>query len=301
MNILIAGASGFVGQELTRALSTEHHVTAVGRKNRMLGHVACCSWDELSTLNAQDYHAVINLCGYNIAASRWSQRVKKQIINSRVKTNTLLLDWINKYQAKPRFLCANAVGIYGLQSNDDPTAFDETSFININQPADFLSETGIQWQESLKPAVDLGLQVTTLRFGVVLKKNGGMLQKLLPSFYLGMGSKIGDGKQCISWVHMNDVVNAIGFLLKKPELTGAFNITSPHPVTQEQFARTLANIMHRPLFLTIPAIVIRMLFGEMGECLLLKGQRVLPKRLLDEGYLFQYPQLIDALKQEFNH
>lgn len=304
MNILIAGASGFVGHELIRVLKIDNSVTALGRKMPRVSrndssNVIWCSWNELSSLNANDYDAVINLCGYNIAASRWTENVKKQIIDSRVNTSTLLIQWIIKHNAKPHFLCANAVGIYGVQDSSDPTAFDESTPIDSDQPRDFLSEIGIRWQEALQPAIDYGLQVTTLRFGVVLKKNGGMLKKLVPSFYLGMGSIIGDGKQSISWVHMDDVVAAIIFLLNKPELTGPFNISSPNPVNQAQFARELSTSMHRPLLLTTPAFFIRALFGEMGDYLLLKGQRVLPKRLIDAGYVFHYPHLADALQHEF--
>lgn len=280
-------------------------MTELGRKKTSLHHgisnVSYCSWDKLSSLDAKDYDAVINLCGYNIAASRWTEKVKKQIIDSRVKTSDSLIDWIIKCNAKPRFLCANAVGIYGLQDKNDFNAYDESTPINTKSPCDYVSEIGIRWQNALQPAIDYGLQVTTLRFGVVLKKNGGMLKKLWPSFYFGMGSILGDGKQCLSWVHMDDVVDAIIFLLNKPELKGAFNITSPNPVNQAQFARELSSCLHRPLFLTIPDFFIRTLLGEMGECLLLKGQRVVPKRLLDAGYEFHHPHLADALEQEYGN
>lgn len=305
MNILIAGASGFVGHKLIRTLNIDHHITALGRdKARLLrsvsSNVTCSTWNELSNLDANNFDAVINLCGHNIADSRWTEKVKKQLVDSRVKTSALLIDWIIKHNAKPHFLCANAVGIYGLQDNNDSKSLDEDNHIDIEQPRDFPSEIGIRWQAALQPAIDYGMPVTTLRFGVILKKGGGMLKKLAPSFYLGMGSIIGDGKQTISWVHMDDVVGAIIFLLHKPDLIGAFNITSPNPVSQARFARELAASMHRPLLLTMPAFFIRALFGEMGECLLLKGQRVLPKRLIEAGYQFNYPELVKALKHEFN-
>lgn len=305
MNILLAGASGFVGRELIRALKPNHRVTALGRKEIRLryndsDHLTYCTWDELSHLNANDYDAVINLCGYNIAASRWTHRVKKQLIDSRVKTSETLIQWAISHHAKPHFLCANAVGIYGLQDNGDPASFDEDTPIDLEHPRDFLSEIGIRWQQALKPAVDYDMPVTTLRFGVVLKKTGGMLRKLMPSFYFGLGSIVGDGRQMISWVHMDDIVGAIIFLLNKPELTGPVNITSPNPVSQAQFARAMAASMHRPLLFTMPAFFIRTLFGEMGDCLLLKGQRVLPKRLIASGYTFNHAQLVEALQQEFD-
>ena len=212
-----------------------------------------------------------------------------------------MIHWIIRNQAKPHFICANAVGIYGLQDQGDPSSFDEDTFINTKNPPDYLSEIGVRWQDVLKPAAEHGLAVTTTRFGVVLQKNQGMLKKLYPSFYLGLGAILGNGHQSVSWVHIHDVVGAITFLLNKPELTGAFNLTSPYPVSQQEFAHELATCLRRPLFLKIPGFFIRLLFGEMGECLLLKGQRVLPKRLVEAGYQFQYPKLAQALEREFRN
>ena len=304
MNVLIAGASGFIGQKLVMALQPNHSITVLGRDRASLNHhfsqsVNCMTWDSLPDLDAKPFDAVINLCGYNIAAARWSNHVKKQIINSRVNTTATLVDWAIKNHAKPHFLCANAVGIYGIQGNDDNEELDEDTPIDFENPRDFLSEIGIRWQQVVQPAIDYGMNVTTTRFGVVLGKGEGILKKLSLSFYMGLGSIIGDGKQIMSWVDIDDVVGAILFLLNKPELTGAFNITSPHPVSQAEFARALASTMHRPLFLKMPSIVVRLLFGEMGECLLLKGQRVLPSRLIEYGYQFHYPELADALRHEF--
>lgn len=306
MNILIAGASGFIGHALVRSLKIDHHITVLGRNKEALqpefsNTATCCDWDELPQLDAKQFDAIINLCGFNIAASRWSDAVKKQLIASRVSTSTILIHWLIKHQAKPHFICANAVGIYGLQDNGDQSVFDEDTLINTKNPPDFLSEIGVRWQEALQPAIDYGIPVTTTRFGVVLQKGQGMLKKLFPSFYLGLGAIIGDGQQSLSWVHINDVVGAITFLLNKPELTGAFNLTSPYPVSQKEFSHELAACLHRPLFLKMPAFFIRLLFGEMGECLLLKGQRVMPKRLLEAGYSFQYPKLNQALEREFRN
>jgi uncharacterized protein (TIGR01777 family) len=220
-------------------------------------------------------------------------------LQRRVASNNQLLHWLNNQIAKPHLICANAVGIYGLQINGDPEQFDENSSIDITNPPDFLSEVGIRWQESLAPAIKQGIPVTTIRLGVVLKRGQGLLKKLALSFQIGMGSVLGNGTQIISWVHIDDVIASILFLLNRPNLTGAFNITSPNPVSQKQFAKLLAKTLNRPLLLKIPATVIRVLLGEMGDCLLLRGQRVIPKRLIEEGYQFAYPQCADALKQEF--
>jgi uncharacterized protein len=304
MNIIIAGGSGFVGRHLVTKLREQYQITVIGRdkinlKNQFSPTIKTLTWDMLPTIDASSYDLVINLCGFNISASRWNHEVKKKIIDSRVKTNTRLLEWLIEQKASPRYFCANAVGIYGLQEHGALEAFDEESPIDFVNPRDFMSEIGIRWQESLEPALQHGIPVTTLRFGVVLAKGEGMLKKLVSSFYVGLGSILGDGQQTLSWVHIDDVVGAILFLISHPELTGAFNITSPNPTSQETFARTLAKCMHRPLFLKMPAFVVRLLFGEMGECLLLKGQRVIPKRLINSGYTFSYPLLNDAFSQIF--
>lgn len=304
MNILIAGASGFIGKKLVLALQPYHTITVLGRnrstlQRHFIAPVNSITWEMLDTLDANTFDAVINLCGYNIAASRWNDAIKKQLIDSRVKTTATLVDWAIKCQARPHFICANAIGIYGVQDSQSCEKLDEDSPINFEAPCDFLSEIGVRWQQALQPAVDRGMNVTTTRFGVVLGKDEGVLKKLSLSFNMGLGSVIGDGKQIMSWVHIDDVVGAIVFLLNKPELTGAFNLTSPNPVSQADFARLLAATMHRPLLLKMPDFVIRLLFGEMGDCLLLKGQCVVPKRLLESGYVFNYPELNDALRHEY--
>ena len=305
MNLLIAGASGFIGKRLVTALQSDHNVTVLGRDTANLHRyftqpIPTVTWDDLPNLNAKTYDSIINLCGYNISASRWSHRVKEQIIRSRVTTTSALVDWAMKQEAKPHFICANAVGIYGMQDNADDASFDEDSPIDFQHPRDFMSEIGIRWQQALQPAIDYGMNVTVTRFGVVLGKEDGILKKLLPSFIMGCGSILGDGRQMMSWVHIDDVVGAIVFLLNKPDVNGVFNLTSPLPVSQAEFARVLAMVMHRPLFFKIPAVVIRMLFGEMGDCLLLRGQRVVPKRLIMLGYEFRYPNLVDALHHEYD-
>lgn len=304
MNILLAGGSGFIGRALIAALNQQHQFTVIGRdettlKKRFANQVKTLTWQQLHNQSAAEYDVVINLSGHNIAASRWNAKVKQQIIDSRVKSNQQLIQWLVGQQAKPHFYCANAIGIYGMQDNGDTKAFDENSTIDYQHPRDFMAQIGIEWEQSLQPAIDAGLPVTITRFGVVLQKNEGMLKKMAPAFYFGGGAIVGDGQQIISWVHHDDVVNAYRFLLQHPELTGSFNVCAPNPVSQAEFAKTLAKTLHRPLFLKMPSFVVKGLFGEMGECLLLKGQRVLPTRLLADGFQFSYPTLEGALAQEY--
>ena len=306
MKILIAGASGFIGHALVTALSKHHQVSVLGRNKKKLQQAFsnieyCYVWDELPNIEAKQFDTIINLCGLNIADSRWNASIKQQIIDSRVTTSKKLIDWAIQQNAKPHFICANAVGIYGIQNENDLSAFDENSIINMNKPIDFLSEIGVNWQTALQPAIDYGMPVTITRFGVVLQKGQGMLKKLALSFYLGLGAIVGSGKQTISWVHIQDVVNALTYLIINPELTGAFNLTSPYPVSQKEFAQTLATCLNRPLLLKMPAFIVHLLFGEMGDCLLLSGQRVLPERLINAGYIFEYPTLTKALDHEFKH
>ncbi|GGI89422.1 TIGR01777 family oxidoreductase [Legionella impletisoli] len=306
MNILIAGGTGLIGTELVNSLLPTHEITVLTRqKNHVTqtfgDRVTPCTWDELATLDALSFDAVINLAGHNIADSRWTENTKQLIIDSRVNTNALLINWLIESQAKPHFYSANAVGIYGAQEGDDLKTFDEETPIPFDKPIDFLSEVGILWQQSLEPAIQYGMPVTITRFGVVLKQGNGMLGKLAPTFKLGLGSIISDGKQVISWVHIDDVVRGYHFLLNNPNLVGPFNLTSPNPVSQREFAKTFAHVLHRPLFLKTPAFVIRTLFGEMGEYLINRGQRVVPKRLLEAGFEFKYPTIQQALEEEYPH
>lgn len=300
MNVLIAGASGLIGQELIQGLINEHQLTVLGRQKNQLRalfpkEVACVSWDELASVDAHAFDAVVNLCGLNIAASRWTPAIKEAIIRSRVHTTQTLVDWILKQGAKPHLYCANAVGIYGLQEDGKEEAFTEDSVIDIVHPKDFLSEIGIRWQLALKDAEQAGLAVTTMRFGVVLKEGKGFLGKLYPSFICGLGSQIGVGRHYLSWIDSRDLVKAFEFLLTHPQLTGPVNIVSPNPCMQKDFAKAYAKALHRPFFLTTPTFVIRLLFGEMGETLINHGQKVSPKRLIDEGFRFNYATIEEAL------
>lgn len=299
MNILIAGASGLIGQELIHGMFQEHQFTVLGRDKGSLQRlfpkeITCVSWDKLNELDASQFDAVINLCGLNIASSRWSPKVKAEIINSRVKTSQTLIHWIIKQEAKPHFYCANAVGIYGLQENGDEHTFTEETIIDCVHPRDYLSEIGIRWQQALEEAEKANLAVTTTRFGVVLKKKKGFLGKLYPSFICGLGSVIGDGRQYLSWIDSDDLVNAYRFLFNNPQMTGPVNITAPTPCMQKEFAKAYAKALHRPLLLKTPAFIMKLLFGEMGDCLINHGQKVSPKRLLDAGFKFKRSTINEA-------
>lgn len=299
MKILVAGASGFIGSELVNHLAKNNQLTVLGRsldklKRSFSASIDKLSWDQLKTHDAKDYNLIINLSGSSIGERRWTNEVKKELIESRTLSNQNLIEWLNLYNAKPRFFCANAVGIYGAKTvSVNPV--DETTLLP-NTAEDFLQEIGLQWEHSLKDAVDAGTPLTIMRFGVVLKKGQGMLKKLELPFSLGLGVTLGSGEQISSWVHYKDLIAAIDFLIMHSELTGPINITAPSPIAQKYFAKQLATVLKRPLLLKMPDLMVKLIFGEMGEYLLLKGQKVLPKRLLDAGFKFTYPELITALQ-----
>jgi len=302
MNILIAGASGFVGKLLVKHLAQLNHLTVVGRKLEKLNavfpqNIQKITWDKLDTLDAKNFDIVFNLAGLNIGEKRWNNVVKQEIIHSRVNTNHQLTTWLMQGKAKPRFFCASAVGIYG--ASDHSTTVHDESFTLPAVPHDFMQDIGMHWESSLEPARNAGIPVTSLRFGVVLKKGEGMLKKLEPSFRWGLGSILGSGKQGLSWVYYQDLLRAIDFVMTDNSLTGAINVTSPTPVSQEEFAKTFADTLRKPLFIRMPSFMVKLLFGEMGEWLLLKGQRASPKRLQDMGFCFAYPTLEAALRKEF--
>lgn len=309
MNILIAGASGFIGKQLVNKLSKDNKLTVLGRDAKKLRDtfstdINILTWNELATSNPKEFALIINLSGSNIGDRRWNSKIKKELIESRTNSNHQLITWLMDNNAKPRLFCANAVGIYGAHEEDKLT-FTEESIIPedfgkiTNKPNDFLQNIGTQWQNSLQPAIDNGLKVTTLRFGVVLKRGEGMLKKIELPYRLGLGSVLGTGNQILSWVYYKDLINAIEFLMKHEEVIGPVNITSPKPISQQEFAQILSKTLNRPLLFKTPKFVVKLLFGEMGTELLLKGQRVLPKRLEELGFKFYYANIADALREEF--
>jgi uncharacterized protein (TIGR01777 family) len=302
MNILISGASGFIGTNLVHHLSRNHNITVIGRNFNKLQqlfdeNINKLSFEHLANVDPINYDLIINLSGSNIGAKRWNQAIKQELIESRTSTNQKLVEWLVNHQAKPRFFCANAIGIYGAQEISN-NSFDESTALPL-VAEDFLQKISFAWEKSLQKAIDASIPVTTMRFGVVLKKGCGMLQKLELPFRLGLGSILGNGNQTLSWVHYQDLLNAIDFLIANPTITGPVNITSPIPITQKEFAQSLSKSLGRKLLLTTPAWFIKLIFGEMGEYLLLKGQKVIPKRLTEMGFKFLYPNMEMALSAEY--
>jgi len=293
MKIAIAGASGLVGSALIPSLTHEGAtITRLVRSTPKSGEI---EWhpnqDHLNVQSLEGFDVIINLAGENIAGGRWTDEQKRKIRDSRVSGTHLLSEAIAKMSIKPNaFICASATGIYG---DRDDEVLDEWS----ESGGGFLAGVCREWEKACEPAIKAEVRVVNLRLGPVIAREGGMLAKLLTPFKMGMGGKVGSGKQYISWVGLDDVVNAIKLAINDQSIRGPLNIVSPNPVTNEEFTRTLGHVLNRPTALAVPAFAARLAFGEMADEMLLASQKVLPRKLSATGFQFQYPELEEALKK----
>lgn len=296
MKIAIAGASGLVGSALIPELEGDgHEIVRLVRHRPKTGEI---EWhpnqDEIDPATIDGFDAIINLAGESIAEGRWTEEKKKRIRDSRVNGTHLLSEAIAKLATKPRvFLCASATGIYGDRGDE---ILDEHS----ESGGGFLAGVCREWEKATEPAVSAGVRVVNLRFGPILARGGGMLEKMLTPFKMGLGGKVGSGKQYISWVAIDDVVAAIKLALNDDSIRGPLNIVSPRPVTNEQFTRALGEALSRPTVMAMPAFAARLAFGEMADEMLLVSQRVVPKRLTSAGLSFAYPTVQSALERYLN-
>lgn len=291
MNILITGGTGVIGQALVKRWQTTHELIILSRSPDKVTALFGTAVKICSSINSLDFNqinAIINLAGEPIAGKRWSQRQKQQLCQSRWRITQQLVEKIKQSSNPPGVMISgSAVGVYGRQGSE---AIDEH---HDNYYPEFSHQLCQQWEALAQQASDT-IRVCLLRTGIVLANNGGALKKMLPAFKLGLGGPISSGQQYMSWIHLDDMVRLIDFLLQHPTLAGAFNATAPEPVTNKEFSDALAKRLHRPALLTMPAPLLRLLMGEMAD-LLLYGQRVLPKRLLDAGFEFHHPKLTNAL------
>ena len=288
MQIAIAGALGLIGSALTPFLTTGGHQVhkLVRGGSASPGDIA---WDpaagKIDAARLAGCEAVVNLAGEGIAARRWTAAQKERIRASRVDSTTLLAHTLAGLNPRPRvWVCASAIGFYGDRGDE---LLDEASRAGEG----FLPDVCQQWEAATAPAADAGIRVIRIRFGIVLSPAGGALAKMLPPFRMGAGGRLGDGRQSMSWIALDDVVGAIHHLIMHETLAGPVNAVAPHPATNLEFTKTLGRVLHRPTIFPMPAPVVRLLFGEMGDALLLSSARVHPARLLESGYAFRYPQL----------
>ena len=294
--ILISGASGLIGTSLIRASGANQiSVTRLVRKSRPESPQQIC-WSPQSSPAMADaaqlegFDAVIHLSGANIGAHRWTAAYKREIVESRVQSTHALAQLLAGLKNPPRaFLCASATGIYGNRG-------DEILTESSAPGSGFLAETCVQWEAAAQPAKDAGIRVVHLRFGAGLSLEGGALAKLLPIFRMGLGGKLGSGKQWMSWMSLPDVVSAIFHIIQEAQLSGPVNMVSPILVTNAEFTRTLANVLHRPAIFPVPAFALRIVVGEMADEAVLASTRVLPARLAETGFHFQHARLALALE-----
>lgn len=290
MNILITGGTGFIGSTLTKFFLQQNNDITILSRNSSKALKPVRVIESINQINANEkINIIINLAGSPID-KRWNKTYKETLISSRVEVTKNLITLIKTLTEKPDlFISASAIGYYGTQNN---SYLDEnSSYID-----DFTHQLCNLWELEAQKAQELGVRTCITRFGVVLGKNGGALEKMLPLFKLGLGGNIGSGKQFFSWIHLDDVVGIFNFLISNNQQQGIYNLTSPNPTTNAQFTKALSETLKRPDFFTVPSFLIKMIFGEMGNKLLLNGPAVYPKKLLDSGYEFKFKTIELALK-----
>ncbi|MFQ5789095.1 MAG: TIGR01777 family oxidoreductase [Acidobacteriota bacterium] len=297
MKIAVTGATGLIGTALCQRLRQDgHHVLAVTRRHTLpplLGSLERVPWEpdqgSFDAAPLEGVDAVVNLAGASVA-SPWTAAHKDRIRKSRVEGTRLLVEGLKSLHQPPAALVsASAVGFYGDRG-------DEEIHENSSPGTGFLAEVCQGWETEALRASGRGIRTACLRIGIVLSTRGGALGKMLPPFKLGLGGRVGSGRQWMSWIHIDDVAGMLRFLVRRPEASGAFNGTAPRPVRNAGFAKALGRALGRPAFLPAPAFAMKLLLGEMAQVLLLEGQKVLPRRMEELGYRPQYPDLGGALQ-----
>ena len=293
MNILISGSSGLIGQALIPVLkSGGHHVASLVRFKPQAG-APMVYWNpaagELDSTKLEGFDAVVHLAGEPVSA-RWTPAKKQAIRESRVQGTRVLCEALAKVAARPRVLvAASASGYYGNRGDE---VLREESAPGSTFPSQLCQE----WEAATKPAAALGIRVVNLRIGFVLSPVGGGLGKMLPAFRMGAGGKLGSGTQYMSWIAIDDLVQITLFAIATETLSGPVNASAPNPVRNLEFTKMLGRVLRRPVIFPVPAFVIHLVFGQMGDELLLASTRMEPARLLGAGYQFRLPQLEAALR-----
>jgi len=297
MKILITGGTGFVGTQLTsRLIEDRHEVTILtrslkGAKGSSPGisylegdPTKKGAWQEA----IKNHDAVINLAGASIF-SKWTEEHKKAIRESRVNTTRNIVEGIPSRSERPFTLFStSAVGYYGFCGDEELTE-------ESRHGDDFLARISVEWEGEALKARDKGARVVITRFGIVMGEKGGALGQMIPLFKKYIGGPIGSGKQWFSWIHIKDLAEAFAFLLKHPEISGPVNVCSPNPVRNKDLAKALGKALHKPSFMPAPGFMIKLVLGEFGS-VILEGQKVIPKKLLENGFVFQYADIHKALQ-----
>jgi uncharacterized protein (TIGR01777 family) len=292
LNLVVSGASGQVGRCLVPFLTTQgHSVKRLVRRQSESGFEFSWNPDTCEIDNCfGGCDAVIHLAGEPIGEGRWTEKKKKRITASRVEGTKLIAEFLAGMDNPPRTLiCASAIGYYG---DGGEAGLDEDSPLGDS----FIADVCRQWEEAAKPAAAKGIRVVFARIGVALTPSGGALQRFLPAFRSGFGCTLGSGRQFLSWAAMDDVIYALTHCIYTDEISGPVNIVSPNPLRMDEFSSILGKVLHRPSFFRVPEGLLRFVFGQMGQEVLIGGAKVLPKKLLDSGFIFSYPEPEKALR-----
>ena len=295
MKILISGSHGLVGSALINLLTAEQHEVVRLVRNARAASTEIEWHPEKGVIDKERledrFDAVVHLAGENIAAGRWTDAKKRAILESRVKGPALLSETLATLRNPPPvFVSASAIGYYGNRGEEKLT---EQSAPGTG----FLADVCREWEKATAPAMEKGIRTVHARFGIILAGEGGALKQMLTPFRMGIGGRVGNGKQWMSWIALDDVVRAVRFTIYDNVVNGPVNFTSPFPVTNAEFTKTLGSVLRRPTLFPIPAFSVRLAFGEMGDALLLSSQRVEPAVLQGRGYSFQSPRLELALRR----
>lgn len=298
MKIGIAGGSGLIGRNLAKKLLLQgNQVVVYSRQSVLPGELALVSGitlvktsmpspEELSGLDV-----LINLTGESVIGERWSEKRKKGLKESRVAYSSKLIGNLLAAEKKPSvYIQGSAIGFYGMREGSEPV-FKESS----NPGDDFLAKLCVDWENESKRAAEAGVRTILIRTGIVLAKEAGALKQMLPAFQMFAGGPIASGKQVMSWIHIDDMCNGIIHLIKNGNAEGVFNFTAPNPVSNEVFSRALGEVLGRPSFMRVPPFALYALYGESAE-VILKGQNVIPEKLIEFGFQFQYSEIKQALK-----
>jgi uncharacterized protein (TIGR01777 family) len=273
MIVAVTGGSGFIGRRLTQRLRAEGHTVREISLRSGLPIVPVC-------------HAVVHLAGEPVA-QRWSRSARDRILKSRVEGTKSLVKALSEHPP-PVLISASAIGYYGSRGDEILTEASKPG-------TDFLAQVVIAWEREARFAEQLGVRVVPLRFGVVLGRGGGALKKMLLPFRLGLGGRLGSGKQWMSWIHLDDLIALIGFAIESAHCKGVMNAVAPHPVTNAEFTHDLARALHRPAVFPVPEFALKLLYGEMSQ-VILGSQRVTPNAALQAGFEFRFPELGRALR-----
>ena len=292
MKILVSGSHGLVGKALTTSLvNAGHEIVSLVRQSANDSEI---EWHpnqgKINGEQLEGFDVVVHLAGESIASGRWTEEKKRKIRESRVKGTELLSSALARLSQPPStFISASAIGFYG--SRGDELLTEESA------PGDgFLPEVCVAWEKATGQAEAKGIRTIHPRFGIILDEKGGALERMLTPFRMGVGGKVGNGKQWMSWIALEDVINALRFLIDEPGSEGPVNFTAPRPVTNADFTEALGSVLSRPTLFSVPAFAARLAFGEMADELLLSSAKVEPERLKESGYQFKHPELSSALK-----